>query len=295
MRRFAIIGRGAVGSAIFNDLNSIIEGVELYHTQNIDELLNDQSDVCFEAIIYAAVPGVKWKANINPQDDFDQVKQAFNQIMQLKLKSKRMILISTIDTLVDFSGAYGKNRLWLENQVINEFGQACAVIQLPALVGSTVKKNIWFDLTHPYPNTLNQSMCDKLNEYAKRKCRTDQNFYELNENQHLIYHKSFKELDKNQLGLYNATHPYSQMLWLDISNLGEIVLNEDFIKLGHKTLIASYYKNEPALLKMYELFEIVKGETFKLDMDRIQYDQFLNHINYGHLANKAVYVNNIKF
>ena len=28
--RIAVIGRGAVGSAIFNDLNSKIDGVELY-------------------------------------------------------------------------------------------------------------------------------------------------------------------------------------------------------------------------------------------------------------------------
>ena len=292
--RIAVIGRGAVGSAIFNDLNSKIDGVELYHSQNIDELLNND-DKEFELIIYAAVPGIKWKANLNPDEDFKIVQNAFEQIKQLKTKCMQFILISTIDALYSKSGAYGKNRKWLEDEVLKELSLSCAIVQLPAIKGSTVKKNIWFDLMHPYPESLNQSMCDKLNQYAQKKLNSNEIIYEIDSQNHLTYHRDLVDLNNHQLGLYNATHPYSKMLWLDISNLGDVLLTEEFIKFGDKTLIASYYKNEPALLSTYELFEIIYNEKFIFNIDRLEYDKLLNYVDYSQFANNATFVNNIKF
>ena len=292
--RIAVIGRGSVGSAIFQDLNSKIDGVELYHSQNIDELLNDNNKK-FELIIYAAVPGVKWKANLNPDKDFKIVQNALSQIQNLKHKCMQFIFISTIDTLYSKSGAYGKNRKWLEDQVLNELGLSCAIVQLPAIKGSTVKKNIWHDLMNPYPDSLNHSMCEKLNNYAQKKLHSNELIYEIDKNEKLIYHKNIEELKSHQLGLFNATHPYSKMLWLDITNLGDILLTEEFIKFGQKTLIASYYKNEPALLSTYELFEIIYHEKFIFNCDRLDYDKLLNYVDYSQFVNDATFVNNIKF
>lgn len=288
----AVVGRGAVGSAIYNDLSSKVDGVMLYHSQNINDLKN--SNQFFNIIIYAAVPGIKWKANSHPEEDKRVVDNAFNDIKLLSKLCSKFILISTIDTMTKDSGNYGLNRYKLEKDCINELGSQIAVVRLPALIGKTVRKNIWYDINHPYPNKLNQSMVDKLNIYAQKSLNSSKNYYSINEYNDLHYHENIDFYKNNQLGLFNATHPYTKMLWLDINNLGEILIMDETLKFGDSILIASYYKNQPAVFKMYELFEIINDEKLNLKLSRLEYDKFLNYADYSKFKDEAIYVNNLK-
>lgn len=287
----AVVGRGAVGSAIYNDLSSKVDGVELFHSQNIDEL--KESHQFYNLIIYAAVPGVKWKANQEPDKDKEITDHAFNELKILSKKCAKMILISTIDVMTQSSGAYGKNRMELEKNCLIEFNTQIAIVRLPALMGKTVQKNIWYDLYHPYPDQLNESMVHTLNHYAQAHLNSQLEYYSYDEgNVHYLHHEDFYK--DHQLGLYNATHPYTEMLWLDINDLGEILVIDDIIKFGDSVLIASYYKNQPAVLKMYELFEIIHEEKLNLSLSRLEYDKLLNYVDYSRFKDDAIYVNNLK-
>lgn len=296
--KIAVVGRGAVGASIYEDLTSKIDGVELYHSQNIQNLLdsNINDSHLYEYIIYAGVPGVKWKANSNPNEDLNHINIAYQQILNLSSKCKKFILISSIDTMQKDSGVYGKHRKILEDKVLKALKSQCKIIQLPALVGKNVKKNIWFDLKHPYPFYVNYAMYEKLEEYAQKSLKSSLKYYSFNNKTgqlNYLHHLDF--YFDNQLGLYNATHPHSSMLWLNIDNIGEILLNEDLLRYGKKTLIASYYQNKPAILKMYELYEIIYEQKFKFSLTNDQYDEFLNKVDYSSFKDQAVYVNETKF
>lgn len=299
-RKIAIIGRGAVGSAIQKDLSSKHkeDQIEVYHSQNIYQLLNTEVDRSnqYDYIIYAGVPGIKWKANQNPEKDMKHIKTAFDQIKNISQKCKQFILISSIDTMTKDSGAYGNHRKLLEDRVLDLLNDKCKIVQLPALVGRTVQKNVWHDLYHPYPKKINQTMFDKIQTYAQKALDSNDEFYQFDENTNEItyLHNKAYYVD-NQLGLYNATHPYSKMLWLNINELGDILLNPDLIQTNQKTLIASRHNNEPALMNMYQIYEQVYHTKFNFYLDKEDYDKLLNKVDYSHFADKALYINSVQF
>ena len=152
--QLAIVGKGAVGQAIANAYvpNPAYE-VDIFDKSTIEHAFNKQYDI----LIYAGVPGVKYLANANPVEDMKAIQIARDNILNINAKKK--VLISTIDAAFDLSDAqssvYGIHRRMLENMV----AKSCRIIRLPALFGSTVVKNVWFDL-------VNQNLPDQLsNDY----------------------------------------------------------------------------------------------------------------------------------
>lgn len=124
----------------------------LINRENIHLLNNTNS----ERIICSALPAAKWLANKNPQDDYENMMRLCDSL--LNLKTKKFVLISTIDVYPDLQGfdesydfpkkpnhAYGSNRLKFEEFIKNNFSSHY-ILRLPALFGDGLKKNIIFDL-----------------------------------------------------------------------------------------------------------------------------------------------------
>lgn len=111
----------------------------------------------FENVYCACVPAVKWRANKNPSDDFKQLQEVFETLVQVDFRGK-LYLFSTIDVhdRNESSQAencphpsaepYGRHRLQLENQLRDRLGGRLVVLRLPALFGLGLKKNLIFDL-----------------------------------------------------------------------------------------------------------------------------------------------------
>ena len=111
----ALVGyTGFVGSNLY--LNGDFDCV--YNSKNISDAFWTKPDL----LVYAGVRAEMFLANNFPEKDFEQIKEAFENIR--KIQPKKLILISTIsvcgenpvgdeDSLIDETKltAYGKNRL----------------------------------------------------------------------------------------------------------------------------------------------------------------------------------------
>ena len=109
-------------------------------------------------LVCAGVSAVKWKANREPEADFAAIARLWEVLETVR--AERVTLISTIDVLDDpagasdegapatgATGAYGRNRRWLEMRVEERFS-ASLVLRLPALFGAGLKKNALYDMAH---------------------------------------------------------------------------------------------------------------------------------------------------
>ena len=97
----------------------------------------------YDLIVCAAPSGAKWKANRFPEIDRAEIAGLRNMLSACT--ADEFILISTVDTLLPESGAYGDHR--------REFESWCAltyadlkIIRVPALFGPGLKKNALHDL-----------------------------------------------------------------------------------------------------------------------------------------------------
>lgn len=148
----ALIGyTGFVGSNIlkqksFNDL---------YNSRNIDSIDGKEYDL----LVSAGTRAERWKANLEPEEDWDNIKGLLNNLE--KVRVKHFVLISTVDvypnpvdcdedTAIDiklFTQAYGLNRFKMEEMVKKLFPKV-TIIRFPQLFGPGLKKNFAFDLIH---------------------------------------------------------------------------------------------------------------------------------------------------
>lgn len=161
-KKIAVVGRGAVGSAILQSLEPYIDKehltVDCYHSENIDEIFGKHYDL----VIYAGVRAFKGAAESNPSADLMHVLRAADTIDRIHAGTK--LLISTIDAgLPDkYITAYGRNRRLLENKVTKSCSN-CKILRLPALFGSTVVKNTWYDMIIGPENVkLSKSLADEI-------------------------------------------------------------------------------------------------------------------------------------
>lgn len=113
----------------------------------------------FDEIVCAGIPAVKWLANKEPERDRAAITALLNVLATTR--ADRFVLISTIDVYPDPSlpldedavlegldnHAYGRHRLEVEQWVAARF-PVHAIVRLPALFGTGLKKNILFDLSH---------------------------------------------------------------------------------------------------------------------------------------------------
>ena len=139
-RKIAIVGKGAVGSAISRYLDVINVGYDQFDSSNIDRIFEEEYDL----LIYAGVRASKYFADRNAEKDYLHCLRAYDTFERIDATEK--ILISSIDCSDKFDGqsAYGRNRRILERKVLDNCANA-KVLRLPALFGTTVKKNAWYD------------------------------------------------------------------------------------------------------------------------------------------------------
>lgn len=151
MKKIALIGStGFVGST----LSSQTSFTHFYHSTDIEKIDGES----FDLVVTAGAPAKKWFANQHPEKDENSINSLIAHLS--RLKTKKMILISTVDvfrdpvdvdedTVPDISELhpYGRNRLRLEKFVRESF-EDFHIIRLPGLVGRGLRKNIIYDFKH---------------------------------------------------------------------------------------------------------------------------------------------------
>lgn len=142
-KRIAVVGKGAVGQAIINGLTGEFGcRARIYDSSNIETAYEDY----FDLVIYAGIKASKIMADSKPGQDLRHCKRAYDTLC--KIKADRKILISTIDASDAFRSRsdYGKNRRNIERLILeNAHHSNVQILRLPALYGSTVYKNSWYD------------------------------------------------------------------------------------------------------------------------------------------------------
>ena len=142
-KRIAVVGKGAVGQAIINGLTDEFGcRARVYDSSNIETAYEDY----FDLVIYAGIKASKIMADSRPGQDLRHCKRAYDTLC--KIKADRKILISTIDASDAFRSRsdYGKNRRNIECLILeNAHHSNVQILRLPALYGSTVYKNSWYD------------------------------------------------------------------------------------------------------------------------------------------------------
>jgi hypothetical protein len=134
----ALIGyTGTVG----NILNNQLKFNYFFNSANIQHLNDQQYD-----IVYCAAPtGNRRWANTNPEKDLKSINSLIKIL--LDCKTKKLVLISTVDTQIFDSKFYGKHRLKLENAVKDMIDDYC-IVRLCSLIDSSIKKNLLYDIKH---------------------------------------------------------------------------------------------------------------------------------------------------
>ena len=174
----ALVGyTGFVGSNIAATSNI----ANLYNTSNIESSFNTSPDL----LIYAGLRAEKYIANSYPDKDLELIKEAINNIK--KINPSKLVLISTIDVYDDANNVnedflpntekllpYGKNRLFLESWVEENFKEYC-ILRLPGLYGRNLKKNFIYDYINKIPFKLKNDkfieLCninDSIKKYYKQ-------------------------------------------------------------------------------------------------------------------------------
>ena len=111
-----------------------------YNSKNIDEI----KGMRFDLLVCAGVSGIKWKANKFPNEDYEQIMNLVKNLNEVKFN--KLVLISSgsvYDNPVE--NAYGRNRLFLENYLMNKYDNL-TIVRLPSLFGINLKKNSLYDL-----------------------------------------------------------------------------------------------------------------------------------------------------
>jgi hypothetical protein len=233
-----LVGNGAVGKAVANSLKALSINFKQYDSKTV-QLAYDYSP---QYLIYAGVPGTKWHANDNAIEDRDIVRNAYNNIM--RIKPSHIILVSTIDAMFkkgdEGYSLYGENRRYLETLIERGPFDAYSVVRLPALKGSTIHKNIFYDLMYPEQIKLTPALNATLDNIV----------------QDLETHIHKRISTYRQVLI---TNPYSRMYELDLDNVN--LATTLMTTIGTKLLIDS---TQPRYV--YEIYKDFTG----LDMPRFE-------------------------
>jgi nucleoside-diphosphate-sugar epimerase len=155
----ALIGyTGFVGSNLLRE--HFFDG--LYCSSNIEAIAGE----CFDLVVCAGAPAVKWKANQDPPADRACLRRLMAELE--RTMAERFVLISTVDVYGRVNGMdedcpssgatpYGLHRLELEQFVAERFN--ALIVRLPALFGPGLKKNAIYDL-------LNNNQIEKIDGRA---------------------------------------------------------------------------------------------------------------------------------
>ena len=147
MRKVLIGAGGLVGKSIASKLT--------FESMQTSASPLDESHFDFAVI---AAPGAeKWKANLDPKSDLNQVMRLISRLDSMSLDT--VIHMSTVDVyanpnysdeesdLTDSSSPYGFHRRLLEEFLTSRFRQV-RIFRLGGLVGDGLKKNAVYDMKH---------------------------------------------------------------------------------------------------------------------------------------------------
>ena len=240
----------------------------LYNSKNVSDAYGTAPDLC----VYSGVRSEKFRADNFPEEDLAHIHGALANIK--RIAPKRLVLISTVDVIpamqrgdiyedTPYNTAaltpYGRNRLYLENEVRKLYPQAL-IIRLPALFGRGLKKNFVYDMMHYIPAMLK---LDKFVELTLKESQVahyytpDANgFYRLQPNlppdEKIKLKAIFKRLgfsalnftdSRSRFSFYNLNH-----LWTHIQML-----------LANQVTLA-HMANEP--ISAAELYQNIYNEPF---------------------------------
>lgn len=202
---------GFVGNFLMNKL----EFQYKFNSKNIHEIINYN----YDTVYCCGISAMKWYANLHPEEDLENINKLLNYLKFVKCK--KFILISTIDVypenitnvnedfIINYSShAYGKNRLYVENEIKKIFNDY-HIIRLPGLFGFGLKKNIIFDMLNNKKVVLN--LDSKFQWYDMNDIFSDIE-YVINNNIKLI--NLFPEPITNQelLKIINTNFEYSDKI-----------------------------------------------------------------------------------
>ncbi len=271
---------GFVGS----NLASVGDFDGLYNSKNVKEAYGTNPDILF----YSGVPAAKFIANKFPEMDMSIMKGAVENIR--KINPKKLVLISTVDVYKQPNGkdedsfmetdgleAYGKNRLWLEEQV-KEICPDYHIIRLPGLYGKNIKKNFIYDFINYIPALLNEKKMAELS--AKEPSLKE--YYTLREDGFWavkgdIDRASLKEMFKN-LGFsalnftdsrgvfqyYNLKYLYKDIQTVIENDIRVMNIATQPIEIGtlHKVLTGEDFVNKVAVKPPYYDFRTKHAQFF---------------------------------
>ena len=215
MKTFLVGYTGFVGSNLCHDYNFDA----LFNSKNIEDAYDQNPDL----LVYAGVPAQKFLANQNPLEDKKIIENAIYNIK--KIKPKKVILISTIDVYKNPNSitedeqflasdeAYGKNRLYLEEWVKNNFTDYL-IVRLPALYGDNLKKNFIFDLINFIPKMIKE---DKFLELSSKNDELKQYYLKMNNGFYKL--KDINLVEENKLKKILINLNFSALNFTDSRNI----------------------------------------------------------------------------
>lgn len=291
---------GFVGSNLCS--KHIFDG--LYDSKNIQSAYGTNPDL----LVYSGVPAQKFLANKDPQKDLEVIKGAIDNIE--KINPQKIVLISTIDVYKSTIGvdettkiipedlqAYGKNRFYLEQWVMNHFSDYL-IVHLPGLYGKNIKKNFIYDLINIIPSMLKEDKFEELvrkddfiKDYYKK---LDNGFYQCIE----LLNETRKKLKNyfNNIGFsaLNFTDSRGKYQFYNLSYLWKHIqcaLDNDIKVLNLAT--------EP--ISIGELYKYIKGTEFKNEITadipnynfKTQYANIYNGSD-GYIFNKEFILEDVK-
>lgn len=148
MKMDCLIGyTGFVGSNLLDQLNN--DNIELFNRSNIKDIHGKH----YDKIYCCGVPGVKYIANKNTNEDFKNILELGRDLADVSCNE--FFLVSSQDCNSNLSSdelftgfpptAYGKNRLWFENCIRDLFSNV-RIIRIGSLFGNNLRKNVIYDL-----------------------------------------------------------------------------------------------------------------------------------------------------
>ena len=269
----------------------------LYNSKNVKEAYGTNPDVLY----YSGVPAAKFIANKFPDMDMAVMRGAVENIK--KIKPKKLVLISTVDVYKDPNGkdedsimdtdgqeAYGKNRLWLENQV-KEICPDYHIVRLPGLYGKNIKKNFIYDFINYIPALLNEKKMAELSEkepglkdfYALR----DDGFWAVKgDADRIVLKEIFKKVGFSALNFtdsrgifqyYNLKYLYNDIRKVIENDIRVMNIATQPIEIGtlHKVLTGREFVNKVAAKPPYYDFKTKHRAVFGGSDEYIQTAEFV--------------------
>lgn len=294
--RTALVGyTGFVGS------NLVIshEFSDLYNSKNIETAYNTRPDL----LVYSGLPAAMFKANANPDADFEDIKQAIENIRAIK--PKQMVLISTVavyDRTYDVDETYvideevllpyGKNRLYLEKWVTKNYANSL-IVRLPALYGANLKKNFIYDFINVIPAMLNEKKYQELSA-TPESYELIKSAYKIQDDK--FYHLIAEGKEKKRVYQYFINASFNAISYTDSRSIYQFYNLERLW-----TDIETGLKNNIRLLNLVtepvsteEVYKVLSGDNFsnKLPKEPYNYDIKSVHADvfggkHGYLINKA--------